>query len=181
MNYMITKESITTSRPCHTVRPISVTGVEEIRRLRSRPSCDSRSSARCRHWGDAASPGTFSGAGTDGSRWEKNRDERRDGQVPPNGTTGAVIWCTAPHEGEPVHGGVSQRLPSVPGRSSISLMTTMCRRATVIGWPRSPGWISSTPVHRNWSHGLTRVSIPVVLVLRCSRKSAVSVSINASR
>ncbi|GBL91313.1 hypothetical protein AVEN_203467-1 [Araneus ventricosus] len=56
----------------------------DICRWRTEPSCDSRLSVRFRHWGHAASPGTFSDVGTDGSRWEQDRDCRRDGQTPPS-------------------------------------------------------------------------------------------------
>ncbi|GBM21204.1 hypothetical protein AVEN_85996-1 [Araneus ventricosus] len=49
------------------------------------------------HLRNAASPGIFSCAGIDGSRWEKDRDCRWDGQKP-----AAAVVCTAPHEGSVV-------------------------------------------------------------------------------
>ncbi|GBN06581.1 hypothetical protein AVEN_156568-1, partial [Araneus ventricosus] len=56
---------------------------------------------------------TFSGVGTDISRWERDRDYGRDGQTPPSGTAAAVVVCATPHEGKRGCGAVSQRLPSV--------------------------------------------------------------------
>ncbi|GBL72916.1 hypothetical protein AVEN_128103-1 [Araneus ventricosus] len=55
-------------------------------RRRAEPASDSRLPARRRHWGNAATPGAFSGAGTDGSGWEQDRDYRRDDQTPLSGT-----------------------------------------------------------------------------------------------
>ncbi|GBM33810.1 hypothetical protein AVEN_76181-1 [Araneus ventricosus] len=52
--------------------------------------------AECRHWENAARPRTFSGARTDDSPWDQDRDNRRDCQTPPSGTAAAVAVCAAP-------------------------------------------------------------------------------------
>ncbi|GBL75176.1 hypothetical protein AVEN_73631-1 [Araneus ventricosus] len=54
----------------------------DIRRRKTEPACSKRLPARRRCLGNAASPGTFSGARTDDSRQEQDRDYRRDGQTP---------------------------------------------------------------------------------------------------
>ncbi|GBO14598.1 hypothetical protein AVEN_60041-1 [Araneus ventricosus] len=54
-------------------------------------------SARRRHWGNAALPGSFSGARIDGSRLVQDRDYRWDGQTLPSGAAAAVVFCTPPH------------------------------------------------------------------------------------
>ncbi|GBO45962.1 hypothetical protein AVEN_166716-1, partial [Araneus ventricosus] len=61
--------------------------VKEIRRW---SAVTAACSTRRRHWRNATSPETFSGAGTDGRRWEQDRDYRRDGQTPPSETAAAV-------------------------------------------------------------------------------------------
>ncbi|GBL77456.1 hypothetical protein AVEN_41845-1 [Araneus ventricosus] len=58
-----------------------------------------QSSARRRHWENATSLGTFSGTGTDGSRWDQDRNYRRDVQTSPSGTVAEVVVCAAPHDG----------------------------------------------------------------------------------
>ncbi|GBL75878.1 hypothetical protein AVEN_234223-1 [Araneus ventricosus] len=79
----------------------------------------SRLSARHCHWGNAASPGTTSGAGTDSSRWEQDRDYKRNGQTPPSGTATAVVVYAASHEGELGRGAIFQRLTSVPASEKV--------------------------------------------------------------
>ncbi|GBM10945.1 hypothetical protein AVEN_171430-1 [Araneus ventricosus] len=71
---------------CHTVRPISKTCVEEIRRRLKR-----------RHCVNAVCPGTFSGAGTDGSLWDQDREHIRYEQIPLSVTSSAVAASKAPH------------------------------------------------------------------------------------
>ncbi|GBM62597.1 hypothetical protein AVEN_243341-1 [Araneus ventricosus] len=49
------------------------------------------------------------GSGTDGRRWEQDRDYRRDGQTPPSETAAAVAAKKPPHDGERGCGAASQR------------------------------------------------------------------------
>ncbi|GBN06610.1 hypothetical protein AVEN_260456-1 [Araneus ventricosus] len=60
-------------------------------RRRTEQACDSRLSARRRHWTYAAQPGTFSDAGIDGRRWEQDRDHRRDDRTLHSRTAAAVV------------------------------------------------------------------------------------------
>ncbi|GBM51546.1 hypothetical protein AVEN_130220-1 [Araneus ventricosus] len=102
--------------------------VEEISRQKAKP-CDSRLSARRRHWGNDDSPGNFVGAAANGSRWERDQDYRRDGQTPRIRTAVAGV-NPVPHEGECCRGAVSQRLPSVaaPGNVTGESTFSQCRR-----------------------------------------------------
>ncbi|GBL94970.1 hypothetical protein AVEN_187483-1 [Araneus ventricosus] len=70
-----------------------------MHRPRVEPSCDSRLSA---YWGNAPSPGTFSGAATDGNLWKQDRDSRWDGQTPPSGTAAPISVRATPLEGNVV-------------------------------------------------------------------------------
>ncbi|GBM91247.1 hypothetical protein AVEN_251134-1 [Araneus ventricosus] len=97
---------------CHTVKPISVTGDKETHFRRTELACYRCLYARCRHWGNAASPGTLSGAGTDGNRWKQDRYDTRVNQTASSGAAAAVVVCAAPLEGERGRGAVSQLLPS---------------------------------------------------------------------
>ncbi|GBM14155.1 hypothetical protein AVEN_172915-1 [Araneus ventricosus] len=96
----------------NTVKPISVTGDKETHFRRTELACYRRLYAPCRHWGNTASPGTFSGAGTDGNRWKQDRYDTRVDKTPSSGAAAAVVVCTAALDGERGLGAVSQLLLS---------------------------------------------------------------------